>query len=105
MKKIQVLALAAAFIALAVHWLMQQQASLSAAPEGGVLLFAALISLPLLVASAVFSIGSSIALRSTAKRAENGINTPFWYLILLLNIALSLGYLYIIGVFIYGVAT
>ncbi|RUO36850.1 hypothetical protein CWE13_08360 [Aliidiomarina shirensis] len=102
MKKIQLLALAAALIAIAVHWLMQAQASMSAAPSGGVLLFAALISLPLLVASAVFSIGSTIVLCSAEKRAENGINTPFWYCIFISNIVLSALYLYVFATFVYS---
>lgn len=102
MKRIQILALAAALIAVAVHLLMQAQASASAAPAGGVILFAALISLPLLVASAVFSIGSTFVLRTSKKRTENGINTPFWYFVFVCNIALSALYLYVFASFVYS---
>ena len=102
MKKIQVLALLSALIAVAIYVLMQLQAASSAAPVGGVVLFAALIALPLLVASAVFSVGSTFVLKTRVQRIEHGFTNLFWYLVLLCNLILSGFYLYVLISFVYS---
>lgn len=92
MRKIILTALACAILAVFLGWLVTAQANASSSSDSASLLIA-LISIPLLLASAVFSIGASWVLRSAELRREHKINSPAWKVVYLLNVLLALSYI------------
>ncbi|MCL4410463.1 MAG: hypothetical protein M1473_02750 [Firmicutes bacterium] len=92
MRKIILTALGCASLALLLGWLVTAQASASSSNDSASLLIV-LVSIPLLLASVVFSIGASWVLRSAQQRQEHGITTLAWRCAFALNLLLSLTYL------------
>lgn len=91
MRKIILTALGCAFLAVALGWLVTAQANASSSNDSASLLIV-LVSIPLLLASVVFSLGASWVLRSAAQHEEHGITTAGWRFAWGLNLFLSLSY-------------
>lgn len=102
MRNIQITALVLTLGALSLLALLQSQASNSAAPAGGVLFFVALIAVPMCAAAAVFSTISSIKLRTRRAREAHGYTNRWWRLLFVVNVLLSLGYLTIVLIMLFG---
>ncbi|RUO20208.1 hypothetical protein [Aliidiomarina haloalkalitolerans] len=96
MRKIILTALGCACLALLLGWLVTAQANASSSNDSASLLIV-LVSIPLLLASVVFSFGASWVLRSAQQRQAHGITTLAWRCAFALNLLLSLAYLTVFG--------
>jgi len=91
-RKIILTALSCAVLAVLLGWLVTAQANASSSNDSASLLIA-LVSIPLLLASAVFSIGAAWVLRTAERRREHNIDSLGWSLAFLLNVILALSYI------------
>ncbi|MCH8500823.1 MAG: hypothetical protein LAT77_02805 [Aliidiomarina sp.] len=92
MRKIILTALSCALLAVFFGWLVTAQANASSSNDSASLLIA-LVSIPLVLASAVFSVGAGWVLRTSERRHEHKINSPMWLLAYVLNVLLAVGYI------------
>lgn len=98
MRKLQQLALVCAAIGIGFGWLVYQQVDTSAPSynQGGIGMLVIIISLPTLLASAVFNIPTTLLLLNPRRRFESGMDNLSGYLIWLTNWLLLFVYLYFI---------
>ncbi|WP_194756686.1 hypothetical protein [Aliidiomarina indica] len=98
MKKLQQLALLCAAIGIGFALLVYQQVDTSAPSynQGGIGMLVMIISLPTLLASAVFNIPTTLLLLDPKRRTESGMDTPLGYAIWMMNWLLLFVYLYFI---------
>ena len=91
MKKIMLTAVFCGFLAFFLGALVTLQANASSAANSASLLIA-LISVPLVLASVVFSVGAAWVLRSAAGRKAHNVTTPLWTLVWIVNLLLAVCY-------------
>jgi hypothetical protein len=103
MRLTQVLGLLFAVAAfLFALWILGDVDSETSASAGAGAFFSLVVSaIPCIIISAVLLIPSSIQLLTYRTRVIHGFNTKIWQLLLFINIVISLGYSFIIVLFLY----